>query len=60
MVVEFLFLSNLCIDYTRLDIEFLPTKKLGYAVQKWLKTVIFGMNSNFCGTNFNCITPGWD
>ena len=34
-------------------IESFMTKKMGYAVQKWLKTLDFGTNCNIRGMKFN-------
>ncbi len=37
---------------TMVGIEYLLSKNMCYVVQKWLKTLDFGMNSDFRGTKF--------
>lgn len=41
------------IHCTMVGIESFLTKKMGYAVQKWLKTLDFGTNCNIRGMKFN-------
>jgi hypothetical protein len=46
-------------DGTMVGIQYIPTKNMCHVADKWLKTVNFGTNCNFQGTNFT-LTDVWN